>query len=163
MCSQDDYDSSPEERGGCAFKRGEVPEGSSEWRVLLPVDGSAPSMRAAMYLVDMIEYIPARVLLLQCWEMPVLGRAFKSRAVQLEQEAWRSVELCAAILTRAGVAHTMEVRKGHPADEIVGKATDEKCDLIVMGSRGHTGLEGLILGSVTNQVLRTAPCPVLVV
>jgi nucleotide-binding universal stress UspA family protein len=39
----------------------------------------------------------------------------------------------------------------------------EKCELIIVGSRGLTNLEGLFLGSVTNRVLHTTPCSVLVV
>jgi nucleotide-binding universal stress UspA family protein len=52
---------------------------------------------------------------------------------------------------------------GDPAAEILRLARTEKCDLIVMGTRGLTGLDRLLLGSVAEQVLRRAPCPVLTV
>lgn len=52
--------------------------------------------------------------------------------------------------------------EGHADDVIVEVAKIEKCDLIVMGLRGRTDLEGLLLGSNTHRVIETAPCPVLV-
>ena len=50
---------------------------------------------------------------------------------------------------------------GAPAEEIVKAATDCGCDLIVMGTHGRTGLGRLLMGSVAEEVMRTAPCPVL--
>jgi len=50
-----------------------------------------------------------------------------------------------------------------PAHEVVKVAEEEKADLIVAGSRGHSPIGGLLLGSVTNRLLHVAPCPVLVV
>ncbi len=55
------------------------------------------------------------------------------------------------------------VVEGDPATEILGVAEEENCDLIVMGTHGLTGLERLLMGSVAEQVLRRAPCPVLTV
>jgi nucleotide-binding universal stress UspA family protein len=49
------------------------------------------------------------------------------------------------------------------AEAITDIARIEQCDLIVLGTRGLTNLAGLIVGSVTNRVLQTAPCSVLVV
>jgi universal stress protein A len=56
-----------------------------------------------------------------------------------------------------------EVAQGDAAEEIVRTAQEIGCDLIVLGTQGRTGLERLLLGSVAEAVLRTAPCPVLTV
>jgi len=50
---------------------------------------------------------------------------------------------------------------GNAAAEIVALAKDEKCDLIVIGTHGRSGVGRLLLGSVAEAVLRRAPCPVL--
>jgi len=55
------------------------------------------------------------------------------------------------------------VAEGDAPDEIVGLAQHASCDLIVMGTEGRTGLERLLLGSVAEEVLRKAGCPVLAV
>ena len=54
------------------------------------------------------------------------------------------------------------VRRGYPAAEIIEMAAEEKFDLIVMATHGHSGLEHALLGSITEKVLRKAHCPVLV-
>lgn len=54
-------------------------------------------------------------------------------------------------------------RYGTPAKEIVQAAADFHADLVVVGTHGRTGLKRLVLGSVAEKVLRTAPCQVLVV
>ena len=66
-------------------------------------------------------------------------------------------------LARAGRAVDCEVRDGDAAAEIVAAATARGTDLVVVGTRGHTGLARMILGSVARNVLLHAPCSVLVV
>ncbi|HVP97525.1 universal stress protein [Methanoregula sp.] len=53
--------------------------------------------------------------------------------------------------------------EGRPATEIVKFATKKKIDLIVIGTQGKRGLERLLLGSVAEEIIRSAPCRVLVV
>jgi len=53
------------------------------------------------------------------------------------------------------------IADGVPAEEIVRTATDHHCDMIVMGTHGRTGLGRLMMGSVAEEVVRKAPCPVL--
>jgi nucleotide-binding universal stress UspA family protein len=59
------------------------------------------------------------------------------------------------------VEHRM--MEGNPAEEIVRMAKETECDLIVLGTHGRTGLGRLLMGSVAEQVVRKAPCPVLTV
>jgi nucleotide-binding universal stress UspA family protein len=54
-----------------------------------------------------------------------------------------------------------EVREGTPFYEIIQFARDKEIDLIVMGTHGHTGLAHVLMGSVTEKVVRKASCPVL--
>lgn len=56
-----------------------------------------------------------------------------------------------------------EAYQGEPAGRIVQAACDDSIDLIIMSSHGRTGLARTIFGSVAETVMRTAPCPVMVV
>jgi len=56
-----------------------------------------------------------------------------------------------------------EIREGTPFYEIIRYAKELEIDLIVMGTHGHAGLAHVLLGSVTERVVRKAPCPVLTV
>jgi nucleotide-binding universal stress UspA family protein len=59
------------------------------------------------------------------------------------------------------VAADLEVRVGQPAAEIISAARDSKCDTIVLSTRGLTGLDRYLIGSVADRVARLAPCPVV--
>jgi universal stress protein A len=84
-------------------------------------------------------------------------RAAEERVVA-ELAAWR------ADAERLGAADAGSVLLyGAAAASIVGFARDERMDLIVVASHGRTGLKRLLLGSVAEAVMRTAPCSVLVV
>lgn len=67
------------------------------------------------------------------------------------------------IMQEAGVEFVDRILEGPAAAAICNVAEVEKADMIIMGSRGRNDLEGLLLGSCTHRVLRTAPCPVLVI
>jgi nucleotide-binding universal stress UspA family protein len=56
-----------------------------------------------------------------------------------------------------------QLEEGAPAEEILQVARESKCDLIVMGTHGRRGLGRLLMGSVAEQVMRKAPCPVVTV
>jgi len=56
-----------------------------------------------------------------------------------------------------------KVVKGIPYEEILKYASDEKIDMIVMGTYGRVGLQRLIFGNTAERVVRRAPCPVMTV
>jgi nucleotide-binding universal stress UspA family protein len=68
-----------------------------------------------------------------------------------------------ATVPDARVRMEQRLEKGDPAETILRVASEIKCDLIVMGTQGRTGLERLVMGSVAEKVLRQATCPVLIV
>ena len=61
------------------------------------------------------------------------------------------------------LAQELEVRVGQPAEEILAAARESKCDSIVLSTRGLTGLDRYLIGSVADRVARLAPCPVVLV
>jgi nucleotide-binding universal stress UspA family protein len=64
---------------------------------------------------------------------------------------------------RAGLTVEKTIESGHPADRIVKVATEKRYDLIIMGSRGNSGIREMLLGSVSNHVCQHAKCSVLIV
>jgi nucleotide-binding universal stress UspA family protein len=75
----------------------------------------------------------------------------------------RELETCLRSACPADAAARVDyhLEQGDPAGAIVRAAKEYGCDLIVMGTHGRTGLGRLLLGSVAEQVVRKAPCPVL--
>ena len=80
-----------------------------------------------------------------------------------EDVSLEPLEAAADRLNEAGLVATTILRSGTPAEEIVAVARERGADCVVIGTRGHTGLARLILGSVARNVLHHAPCSVLVV
>lgn len=72
-------------------------------------------------------------------------------------------QLAALQPSEPGLQVERHLREGDPATEILRLAQETHADLVVMGTHGRTGLGRLLVGSVAEQVLRKAPCPVLTV
>ena len=75
--------------------------------------------------------------------------------------AGREIETRAQRARDAGLRARVQLRAGNAAREIVDLATDERADLIVIGTHGRGGLDRALLGSVADRVIRQAPCHVL--
>ena len=81
-----------------------------------------------------------------------------------ERTAARNVGAVAEACAAAGIiCHPQTVEGVQPWEAIVAHASDQHCDLLVMGSHGRSGLASLFLGSETNDVLKHTTVPVLVV
>lgn len=142
-------------------------------RLLVPFDGSEPALRATAMACRLARLTGGAVHLLTAIEpqgLRGLGAALPAGAIGeavrgieqalragAEAELQRGRDLCAG----AGVACTTEVVFDVPVRAITTAAGD--ADLIVMGSRGHGAVAGVMLGSVTHRLLGATSTPVLVV
>jgi len=79
-----------------------------------------------------------------------------------DRERWEK-ELHQLGVSDPSVPVEHRLKDGDPVTEILAVAEQSSADLIVMGTHGRTGLERLLMGSVAEQVVRKAPCPVLTV
>ena len=135
-------------------------------RILLPVDGSDHSAKAVDTAIEMAELLSGDVILLHCRKSfpQYLGEPY-FQAVHDQAMSYADALMVPyrSQLKDAGVAFAERILEGRPAEVICRAAALEHCDMIVMGSRGRTQLQGLLLGSVTYRVLHSAPCPVLIV
>ena len=134
--------------------------------ILLAVDGSAHADRAADFAVDLARLTEGRILLLYCHRPfpKVIREPYLQTMITriLEDAQERLAPYCDRLL-QARVQFEERIAEGSAGKAIVQIAVIEKCDFIVMGTRGRSDLQGLLLGSVTHRVLQTAACPVMVV
>jgi nucleotide-binding universal stress UspA family protein len=155
----------------------EAPPGSkrtstSVTKILVPTDFSPPSDTAAAYGRKLATVFGASQHLLHVLEDPLTSGAFGSefyladppdaRMARLKDAQERLAHRVAAH-DPSGTPTTTEVIFGRSVQTIVDYAADNEFDLIVMGTHGRSGVAHLLMGSVAESVVRTAPCPVLTV
>jgi nucleotide-binding universal stress UspA family protein len=127
--------------------------------ILLPVDGSDLAELAVPPALEVADLFEARVVLLRVVE-PRKNADEEAHGIE---EAREHLQGISREFERKGVrTHTL-VEKGEPVDEILKTLRFHDADLAVMTTHGRSGLSRLVTGSVTEQVLRRAPVPLLVV
>ncbi len=140
--------------------------------ILVPIDFSKNSAKALDAAAGLAERFKARLVLLHAHHIdvpmtsqlipggPVLPADFQQ---QMHERATGAVEALAQQASKWGVEVTGKAVVGPASQAIVDEAEALSADLIVMGTRGNTGVKHVLLGSVAERVVRTAPCPVLTV
>jgi nucleotide-binding universal stress UspA family protein len=144
--------------------------------LVLAYDGSPASDRALELLGAWPILRSTETQVLSVAQAPVLWRSgvapgmyrvviedYEASLAQLRNEHRQLADQAARRLATGGVTAQALVATGDPAQEIVALTGPDKADLVVIGSRGHTGLSRLVLGSVARNVLLHADASVLVV
>lgn len=135
--------------------------------ILVPVDFSDCAEKALTYAIPFAKQFDARITLLHVVQLNYLvGTEFATVDYtfvekDLRTQAARQLERLSGLSER--VTCKTEVRTGQPVVEIVEAAKRLQTDLIIISTHGRTGLKHMLLGSVAENIVRHAPCPVLVV
>jgi nucleotide-binding universal stress UspA family protein len=134
-------------------------------RIFLPIDGSDHSRKAIAKASEFAKLTggEVRVFHFQDRELTKSGTAMN---LETSADAKELVDGALAELRGAGINVSGETRAGlhgGAAKAIVNEANDFRADLIVMGSRGLSDFQGLLVGSVAHKVVHYAHCPVLVI
>jgi nucleotide-binding universal stress UspA family protein len=138
-------------------------------RILVPTDFSRPSSHAVSHAIVLARVYGARLELLHSYGIPARAMsqydgALPSDVIEtLRDAAARKLLKTFEKVKSEGVDVDMRVTDTPPAEAISGWATRLSVQLIVMGTRGLSGLKHVVLGSVAERTVRLAPCPVMTV
>ena len=135
--------------------------------ILVPTDGSREVERALEHAFDLANRHNATIRALYVINAASYGglqleTALEGIADALHGEGKAAVNRVDELAPETVTVET-EVRKGAPSQVIVDEAETTACDLVVMGTHGRGGIDRLLLGSVTERVVRRSPVPVLTV
>ena len=140
-------------------------------KILVPTDGSDYSFNALRYTSSFAKEYNVKVYIMTVIEIhhsiydvyadEITLDIQESKIASLVNQRLDETEKKAGEL---GIEDIVKIiRFGNPYHEIINIAKEENVDLIVIGTHGRSGIAHFLIGSVTEKVIRTAPCPVLVV
>jgi nucleotide-binding universal stress UspA family protein len=138
-------------------------------KILCPIDFSQHADRVVEWAAHLAKEHDGEVLLLHAYHLPVEFQQLEGAYLpadfwdSVKEEAERSLKVYGDKLREGGLVVREIVREGYPASVIEEEAIQEGADMIVMGSRGLSGLKHLLLGSIAERVVQKAHCPVLTV
>ncbi len=139
--------------------------------ILSPIDFSEFSIRAYRYALSLAEHYRAKLVAQHVVELsrhPSLGFVasgglYDEFRKALHESAEQELRNFVKQHTHGQIHPELVVQQGAAADDILSFAQVQKADVIVMGTHGRRGFDRLVLGSVTDRVMRRAPCPVLAI
>jgi nucleotide-binding universal stress UspA family protein len=136
--------------------------------ILVPTDFSAHAENALRYAARLNEKLQGRILVFHSYHVPVPATEapvdLRSEA-ELKRGALKSLQQLKDSFTQEfpGTTLLVETAAGFADDEIIERARQDRCDYIVMGTHGASGLREWLLGSNTSTVMEKAPCPVFAI
>lgn len=142
---------------------------SSIRNILVPIDFSEHSSKALDFAIVLAKGLGARLELLHCY--PINPGGISPYGIVLPENLDREIRDAASArmaewrerAVSAGLDVDLTLTAAFPSEAISATAEEHGADLIVMGTRGLTGLGHILLGSVAERTLRIARCPVVTV
>ena len=137
--------------------------------ILVPIDFSESSLKALRYALPLAENFGAKITLIHVVEPRISPEemVLSSDIVELRnvlvKDGWQKLKSLCHQTIKPAIASDTVVKVGRPYEEIVAAAKTHKADLIIIATRGYTGLKHFFIGSTAERVVRHAPCPVLTV
>jgi universal stress protein A len=129
-------------------------------RILCPTDFSESAQFAFDYADRLAAEAGAELVLIHAFDKP-MALTVAGQSLPADHRLREQLDGIHCIVPNSKVKRILHV--GPPGEAICWLASHEECDLIVMGTHGHTGWRHLMIGSVAEYVVRHAPCPVLTV
>ena len=139
--------------------------------ILCPIDFSEFSVRAYRHALSLAEHYRARLVaqhVVELWRYPSLGfdasaDLYDGFCEAMRENGMEQLQKFVKDHHYGEVRPELVVQEGMAADFILAFAEAQKADVLVMGTHGRRGYDRLMLGSVTDRVMRRSPCPVLAV
>ena len=146
-------------------------------KILVPFDGSDHSQKALETAIDLAKQFDGEITLIHVYSVSIvmsLSMYYNESNVVASQEVSRLAETIreasAEILAKGekmvkaeGIPVETLLREGHVVQEIIKTVREGRFDLIVIGAKGMSKVKEMFLGSVSEKVVRNAPCTVMVV
>jgi nucleotide-binding universal stress UspA family protein len=129
-------------------------------KALVPVDGSPHMPGLVAYAIAFAKKAGCSLTFLY-----VVSMTPTASASDIEKQKAANAKIpeeCKEKATNEGLSASSRIEAGSPAETIVNIAEHEKYDLIIIASRGYSRVRRLLVGSVADQVMKLAPCPVLI-
>ena len=148
--------------------KGSTPAALQIRNVLVAIDFSAPSLEAIEAALPLIKHFGADLHLVHVFEPDCLSSSIVAiplvvPELEVGQRVRRRLRDLAKDYSVPLRRENIHAIRGRPFEEICRLAREIDIDLIVIATRGHTGLKHLVLGSTAERVVRYSPCPVLVI
>ncbi|MFC6993746.1 universal stress protein [Haladaptatus sp. GCM10025707] len=135
--------------------------------ILIPTDGRAGMERVSAHALTLAELCEARIHVVNVVDettyMTLPDDVRDQLQQTFEEDGHSATKIIAERAIDRGLDVRREIRWGDPAVAIIAYAIENEIDIIVMGTRGKTGFERYLLGSVAEKVVRVSPVPVMTV
>ncbi len=143
-------------------------------KILVPTDFSKEATNAMHFATQLARKAGSEILLLHVLEVPygsfsIMGEIHTDYSfeqlyqVQLVKKTQERLEELVSAMEEQGVSAKAKLEFGNPFEFITENVTDEQVDLVVMGSKGASGLSEILIGSNAERVIRHAKCPVFTI